>query len=228
MYICYNILSRYSNNVIINNMGNSVHDVKGNFTSKAIPADGGNAVSLFDLQGKRKYLTPIERKAFIRAAERMPVSVRTFLLTLAFTGARISEVLSLTRAQIDRNDGVVILECLKKRRQGIFRAVPIPNTLLDELDIIASARGAEDRLWPWCRTTAWQHVKACMLAAGVSGSHASPKALRHGFAVGALNANVPLTMVQKWLGHSRLTTTAIYANAVGDEERAIASRYWTN
>ena len=27
------------------------------------------------------------------------------------------------------------------------------------------------------------------------------------------------TMVQKWLGHAQLTTTAIYANAVGEEGR---------
>lgn|GEM_PF-5075574 len=70
-------------------------------------------MSLFDLQGKRKYLTPTERKAFIRAAERMPLDVRTFLLTLAFTGARISEVLALTPTHIDRADGVITIECLK-------------------------------------------------------------------------------------------------------------------
>lgn len=208
-------------------MVNNVHDVKGIFTLGAIPAAEGNAVSLFDLQGKRKYLTPAERRSFIRAAERMPPDARTFLLTLAFTGARISEVLALTPAHIDRADGVVIIESLKKRRHGVFRAVPVPRTLLDELSRTASACDAECRLWSWCRTTAWQQVKFCMLVAGVSGPHASPKALRHGFAVGALNANVPLTLVQKWLGHSRLTTTAIYVNAVGDEERAIASRYWS-
>jgi integrase len=32
-----------------------------------------------------------------------------------------------------------------------------------------------------------------------------------------------LDMVQKWLGHAQLTTTAIYANAVGAEEKDIAS-----
>lgn len=66
-----------------------------------------------------------------------------------------------------------------------------------------------------------------MASAGIEGPYASPKALRHGFAVGALRANVPLTLIQKWLGHSRLSTRAIYANAVGDEEREIANRYWS-
>jgi hypothetical protein len=31
-------------------------------------------------------------------------------------------------------------------------------------------------------------------------------------------------MVQKWLSHAQLTMTAIYANAVGEEERRIAAR----
>jgi integrase/recombinase XerD len=34
-------------------------------------------------------------------------------------------------------------------------------------------------------------------------------------------------MVQKWLGHARLATTAIYANAVGEEEQNIAARMRT-
>jgi site-specific recombinase XerD len=31
-------------------------------------------------------------------------------------------------------------------------------------------------------------------------------------------------MVQKWLGHAQLTTTAIYADAVGAEEQNITRR----
>jgi hypothetical protein len=41
-------------------------------------------------------------------------------------------------------------------------------------------------------------------------------------------ANVPLNMMQKWLGHARIETTAIYVNALGSEERAIAARMWRN
>jgi integrase/recombinase XerD len=34
-------------------------------------------------------------------------------------------------------------------------------------------------------------------------------------------------MVSKWLGHSQMETTAIYANAVGEEQQTIAARMWT-
>jgi integrase len=58
------------------------------------------------------------------------------------------------------------------------------------------------------------------------GPHACPKGLRHGFGVQAVSRGIALNMVQKWLGHAQLTTTAIYANAVGEEEQSIAARMW--
>jgi site-specific recombinase XerD len=35
---------------------------------------------------------------------------------------------------------------------------------------------------------------------------------------GGVSAVIPLSLVQKWFGHAQLTTTAIYADAVGAEE----------
>ena len=37
---------------------------------------------------------------------------------------------------------------------------------------------------------------------------------------------IPLNMLQKLLGHAQLSTTAIYADAVGKEEQDIARRMW--
>lgn len=80
--------------------------------------------------------------------------------------------------------------------------------------------------WPWCRTTAWSHVKRVMKTAGITNALCKPKALRHGFAVDAGQNGVPLNIVQRWLGHARIETTAIYANALGKEERSLAERTW--
>ncbi|MCA7117843.1 MAG: hypothetical protein LGL72_00085 [Acidibrevibacterium sp.] len=44
--------------------------------------------------------------------------------------------------------------------------------------------------------------------------------------VGTRAAGIPLNLLQKWLGHAQLTTTAIYANATGAEEKNIASKMW--
>ena len=51
-----------------------------------------------------------------------------------------------------------------------------------------------------------------------------PKGLRHEYALHALSKNVPLNMVSKWMGHSKMEPTAIYANAVGEEQQSIAAR----
>lgn len=218
----------------MNRMGYFVHKGKSNSSAFTGNVEERGAVSmLYDREGNRKYLTVSERTAFLHAAEKMPVDVRTFCRVLAYSGARVSEVLALTPRRIDIEAGLMVFESLKKRRRGVFRAVPMPRQLLAELeriyDIEAARRLpeiAKRRMWPWCRTTAWSRVKECMAKARIAGAQATPKGFRHGFAVGALQAGVPINFVRKWLGHSRLSTTEIYADAVGDEEATIAGRYW--
>jgi site-specific recombinase XerC len=57
---------------------------------------------------------------------------------------------------------------------------------------------------------------------------AVPRALRHTFGVEDIaEASVPLNMMQKWLSHARIETTAIYANSIGPEERTLAAHMWT-
>lgn len=187
---------------------------------------------LFDQHGHRKYLTPAERRAFLDAAEIAPEPVRTFCETLAYTGCRISEALELTADRVDLNDGVLVFESLKKRRKGVFRAIPVPPaflTTLDQVHDLRTARRRDERvfLWDWSRVTAWRRVCEIMDAADIAGAHATPKGLRHGFGVKAVTCNVPLNMAQKWLGHAQLSTTAIYADAVGSEEKQLAERMWT-
>jgi site-specific recombinase XerD len=74
--------------------------------------------------------------------------------------------------------------------------------------------------------TGWRTVHALMEPARLDGPLAAPKGLRHGFGVAAVAAGIPLNLVQKWLGHAQLSTTAIYADAVGAEEQDIARRMW--
>lgn len=184
---------------------------------------------LYTSQGTRKYLTDRERHLFIGRARQQRPEIATFCLTLAYTGARVSEVLALRAASIDRAAGVIIIESLKKRRRGVFRHVPVPAELLRKLDTVHDLHGvsADTRLWEWSRTTAWKHVKSILREVGVPPSCSSPKALRHAFGVvGVSEAGVPLNMMQKWLGHARIETTAIYADAIGSEERKIARRMW--
>jgi integrase/recombinase XerD len=52
-----------------------------------------------------------------------------------------------------------------------------------------------------------------------------PKGLRHGFGVAAFQS-IPPHLVQRWLGHASMRTTAIYGDVSGPEERDFAVRMW--
>ncbi|RYY05540.1 MAG: site-specific integrase [Alphaproteobacteria bacterium] len=189
---------------------------------------------LHTVEGLRKYVTAAEREAFLREADRADRAVRTLCMTLTYAGCRLSEALALTVDRVDLAAGVLTFESLKKRRDGVYRSVPVPPTLLEALDMVhgirerqtGKGRGRAVQLWPWSRMTGWRAVHDVMVTTRLEGPHASPKGLRHGFGVAAVSAGIPLNMVQKWLGHAQLTTTAIYAEAVGAEEKDIASRMW--
>lgn len=181
-------------------------------------------MQLFDETGRRKYLCGNEVLRFLEAAHGADAATCAFCCLLAFTGCRLSEALAVTPAQLDAETGRVMFRTLKRRRE-LYRAVPVPPELMAALRRITS--GPRDApLWPWCRQTAWRRVKSVMDAAGLHGPHSMPKGLRHGFGVANAEENVPMATTQKWLGHARLETTAIYQQAVGREERAFARRLW--
>lgn len=188
--------------------------------------------SLYSAAGNRKYLTPAERDRFITAALCCPRhEVRSLCLTLAYTGCRISEALALCVGSIESEEAFIAFRSLKKRGHAVvIREVPVPRSLIRVLDQVhrLSASDHHRRLWNWSRSRAWQLVKSVMAQAGISeGIHATPKGLRHGFGLHAIRSGVPLNLVQRWLGHARMETTAIYLQATGREEREIAQRMWT-
>jgi integrase len=190
-------------------------------------------MNLYGSAGGRKYLNAAERQRFIESAQRAPPMVRLFCLVLRWSGGRISEVLALTPAAIDIESGTASIETLKRRKRGFVRQVPLPRALLSQLNQVFRLRFrqrdpdlAGARLWTWSRTTAWRRVKEVMAVAGITGTPAMPKGLRHGFGVNAFQASVPPHLVQRWLGHASLKTTSIYGDVMGPEERAFAERMW--
>lgn len=187
--------------------------------------------SLYSCSGQRKYLTPEERARFLGAAWRCErAELRTLCLTLAWTGCRISEALALTERCIEIEAGFIAVTTLKRRsRVPVIREIPIPPDLITELIAVHGIDGThpDRRLWTFSRSRAWALIKQVMRTANVAdGIHATPKGLRHGFGLHAIRSGVPLNLVQKWLGHARMETTAIYLDAVGPEERAMAERMW--
>jgi integrase/recombinase XerD len=141
----------------------------------------------------------------------------------AYASCRLSEALALTADRVDLAAGVQVIESLKKRHTWVYRPVPVPPALLDARDFVhgirelhaSRGRGRDALPWAGSRVTGWWAVHAVMQPVGLDGPRASSKGLRHSFRLAVASIASPLNLVQKCLGRVQITTTAIYADAVG-------------
>lgn len=182
------------------------------------------AYEAFDSEGKRKYLTLREGKNFLKAAATLEKKERLLCEALFFLGCRASEAAMLTKEDIDVTDQTIRVRCLKKRGKLVTRRIPVPEKLVASLMSLGTAD--LDRIWPVSRMKVWRVVKKVMAEAGIEGIQATPKGLRHGFGVRAALANIPVSIIQRWMGHSHPITTAIYLEVRDEEERKMIARTW--
>ena len=179
----------------------------------------------YDADGRRKYLTRDEGKKFLRSITELPPERTLFCLVIFYTGCRISEALNLTRLSVDSELCVIMIRSLKKRDREETRRVPVPEFISKGLMELGEKDDSE-RLWNFSRTTAWRIVKSVMQTAGLSGIHATSKGLRHAFGVRGAMEQIPINIIQNWLGHSDIATTAIYLGVRDEEERELIERTW--
>ena len=165
------------------------------------------AVSYRDLEAMMT-----ERGVAVRAYPRP--QVQTLARTLALTGCRVSEALSIRACDVDLDAAEIRIATLKRRREH-WRGVPVPENLINELELVhrvrraqASPRGRTALLWDVTRQAAHRQVSELMRRAGIEGPQACPRGLRHGWGVTAVTAGVPLTTIAAVLGHANVSTTA--------------------
>jgi integrase/recombinase XerD len=184
-----------------------------------------SARSAYDQEGRRKYLNRAEGREFLEQVVQQRKLDALFCLTIYYTGCRISEALSLRGDHLDVETNVIRIQSLKKRGRKEIRRVPIPEFLTRELQKIAPSR-TDQRIWSFSRTTGWRIVKSVMKNAAISGIHATPKGLRHGFGVRGALEQIPVSLIQGWMGHADSATTAIYLDVHDEEERALIEKTW--
>ena len=147
-------------------------------------------------------------------------------LFLRFTGARIGEVLKLDDSvDINFREAEVRLVTLKRRKRSKrnqTRIVPVPHSVIAELaTYIAEFPEQRGRVFKLdqgnFRRVFYQRAKE----AGIPKELSHPHILRHTRAIELLRAGVPVTVVQDILGHSSLTTTAVYLKISGWEAKEI-------
>lgn len=145
---------------------------------------------------------------------------RAMLELLYACGLRVSELVSLTTAQINLRQHVVRVfgkgskerliplgeEAVRWLERYLQEARPtLLNQALSEV-VFPSARGQA-----MTRQTFWYRIKHWAAVAGIKAT-LSPHTLRHAFATHLLNHGADLRVVQLLLGHSDLSTTQIYTH----------------
>jgi integrase/recombinase XerD len=183
-------------------------------------------LSLFDGSGKRKYLSEVEVAAFLQAIRKLPPQPRTYCMALYYTGARRAEALMVRKRDVDTNARAIVLQTLKRGKGKIaHRDIRVPEAMISALDMVFDLKRGkqDDRLWKVTVRQANRWVDAAMKEAGLD---FSCHALRHTFGVNFVMKGVPLTTIQKLMGHSDIASTSIYTTPLGDDERKIIDRAW--
>jgi integrase len=178
-------------------------------------------------QAETLAMTPTERGAWIEA--RMPRrptaedwrAIAAYRL-LIFTGARLSEILTLRWEWIDAAQGIARLPDSKTGAKNLY----LPPGALEVLEKLPRLAGNRHVL-PGDRPGAafvgiqkpWQRVRAL---AGVPDLRIHD--LRHAFASVAVAAGDSLFIVGKILGHRQASTTERYAHLAPDPAKAVAER----
>ena len=189
-------------------------------------------MTLFSDTGERKYLNAYECEKFYAHIWQLPQDKMLFCLLIYCTGARISEIYNLTKHHLDFTSKLITIRTLKQGKKIVYRQIPMPDSLSISLEdylrfkqIVDDQYNDYQRLWSFSLRSGARAIKCAMKSAGVSGIRSCARGLRHSFAVHAVT-EIPLTKVQKWMGHAKLSTTAIYLDVSGDEERKWAEKMW--
>ena len=137
------------------------------------------------------------------------------LIGLMFdTGMRKSEVLNLATYDLDFQRSMIHIREGKRRKD---RYVPFSKNMQKVVARYMSVYHPKEYLFEQepgkAKGSYWpSRVLACALERTDISKHVSCHALRHSYATILLELGMDIRHIQKWLGHKRLETTAIYLN----------------
>lgn len=169
---------------------------------------------------ENKDLSREEYKRLVRTAEKLGKKRMALLLqTICSTGIRVSELSSITVANVKR--GIACICC-----KGKERCILLPRAL--QVKLLRYIRKENIRYGFVFRTSGgklvdrsniWKEMKALCSEAGVSQEKVYPHNLRHLFAKVFYGMNKDIAKLADVLGHSSVETTRIYIRTTSSEHQ---------
>jgi len=155
-----------------------------------------------------------EQRRLIAHAYRMQGTRGLLIKTLFQTGARVLEFVNITTNEVFFEEQMILIA---KAKGGKSRYVPILPQLAQELRTHLGNR-TTGYLFETVRHTHYsprriqQIIKETAAGAQIT-KRVYPHLLRHSVATTLLERGMPMEQIQKFLGHSKLETTQIYAES---------------
>jgi integrase/recombinase XerD len=155
---------------------------------------------------------------------------RVCLSTIYSCGLRLLEGVQL---RVDQIDSARMRLHIRGAKGGQERVVPLPQRTLTMLReqwqrqqhgvwLFPGVRAGRLARGPMDESGVGRAFRAAMAESGISKA-ATVHTLRHSWATHLLEAGVNLRLIQKWLGHKSLSTTAIYTHLTGKGEAQAAA-----
>jgi site-specific recombinase XerD len=152
--------------------------------------------------------------------------LRALIVVLWRAGLRIHEALALSEPDLDRRRGSLLV---RRGKGGRRREVGMDEWAWEQLRQWLDLRlelpvgplfcviNGPTRGRPWSAAAVRADLRRTATAAGVRRRFA-PHQLRHAHAVEMAHEGVPLTVIQRQLGHSNLGITSIYLQGIDNAE----------
>ena len=178
------------------------------------------------------YLTPDEIKCLLdfsyKSGKKSFKQFRLYVMLsmLYSSGLRVSELLDLDKTivtRINNQNNTNLISVVGKGNKE--RKIPIDYStkvaLLEYIERIKKENkkklSINKRLFPITRMTFFDSLKKLAMNAGILPSKVSPHVFRHSIASHLLSSGADLRVIQQVLGHSDISTTAIYTH-IQDEK----------
>ena len=132
------------------------------------------------------------------------------------TGMRVGELSKLKVEDIDFQERFIHIPA-ENTKTNTARTVIVPKEVLSDISAhLRTLKIKRGRLFALTVRRLQQLIKKYAQRANIE---ASPHTLRHTHIVHALLDRIPITAVQKQVGHKKLTTTQIYSNLAPEQDR---------